>query len=153
MAPLLSPSGTLSPLRISIVLVSITFHGFSQEIETTGVRPARWCAGMIDEGWCGWAKDVTHEWLSLDGSKSWPEVKWMGGVTRPGFTEGGATYIDRGCHLEYNVSCLNARNICLGLWWHNTPCPYSPLAPPSPLKWCPVWPSHHPAPAPVPHAC
>ena len=40
----------------------------------------------------------------------------------PGFTEGNATYIDRGRHLEYNGTCLNVRNIRLGLWWHNTAC-------------------------------
>ena len=49
----------------------------------------------------------------------------MEGVTRPGvliarFAEGNAAYIDRGHHLEYNGTCLNVRNICLGLWWHNT---------------------------------
>src|SRR5882724_8029919 len=38
----------------------------------------------------------------------------------PEFAEGGAAYIGRGRHLEYNESCLNVRNIHLGLWWHNT---------------------------------
>src|SRR5882724_1366010 len=42
----------------------------------------------------------------------------------PEFAKGGAAYIGRGRHLEYNESCLNVRNICIGLWWHNTLVPY-----------------------------
>ena len=38
----------------------------------------------------------------------------------PGFAKGNATYIDWGRHLEYNGTCLNVRNIHLGLWCHNT---------------------------------
>src|SRR5882724_13540772 len=39
-APLLSPSGTLSPFRISIVLVSTTFHGLSQKWWNQRVGPS-----------------------------------------------------------------------------------------------------------------
>jgi len=50
----------------------------------------------------------------------WKE--WQGPKRKmPEFTEGGAAYIERGLHLEYNESCPNVRNIRLGLWWHNTP--------------------------------
>src|SRR5882724_8442113 len=39
-APLLSPSGTLSPFRISIVSVLATFHGLSQKWWNHRVRPS-----------------------------------------------------------------------------------------------------------------
>ena len=39
----------------------------------------------------------------------------------PWFVEGSASYIERGHHLNVNISCPNARDICPGLWWHNTP--------------------------------